>query len=110
MAIQECYRDVLGLVEYEEVIMASLSPKHTYFFVCNTRNVLTICAFAQYVDIELRQGEGGAGQRQEPETGGEGSGFVRETAKLPGGWSPAVYKAILWVFLAVRRVCSFSLQ
>ncbi len=67
-------------LEYEEVVTVSLRPEHTYFFAC-TRNVHTICASALYVGIELRQGEGGGGQRQEPETGGEVSGFVRETAE-----------------------------
>ena len=73
---------VLGLVEYEEVVTVSLRPTHTYFFVCSTRNVLTICAFAPYVGIELRQGKGGGGQRQEPETGGAVSGFVRELRSI----------------------------
>ena len=63
------------------------TTSETYLlFVCSTRNVLTICAFASYVGIELRQGEGGGGQRQEPETGGEVSSFVRETAEHHEGW------------------------
>ncbi len=72
---------VLGLVEYAEVVTVSLRRKHPSFFLCSTLNVLTISAFAPYVGIEFRQGEGGGGQRQEPETGGEVSGFVRETAE-----------------------------
>ncbi len=73
---------MLGLVEYEEVVTVSLRPKHTYFCVCSTRNVLTICAFAPYLGIELRQGEGGGGQRQEPETGGEVSGFYEKLRSI----------------------------